>query len=582
MYKERYEFWLNNVKNKEEKEELLSIKDNEKEIKERFSLDLAFGTAGMRGTIALGTYNMNNYTVIRATKGLSEYIKQLGNEACNKGVVISYDVRRYSFEFALTAAKVLAQNKINVFLFENVRPVPMCSFAIRHLNAIAGIMITASHNPKEYNGYKVYGEDGAQLDLEATKTVVTYIEKIKSPFDIELKNINIKHEDILDKDDYKIDNYITIIGNTIDNEFYNAIDKQILSKESIKKASKDFKIIYTPIHGTGAIPVTKMFGKMGLNYDVVKEQFMPDQEFSTVQVPNPENHDALDMAITLAKNSNANTVIGTDPDCDRMGVAVKDDNDKFSTITGNEIGCIMLYYELLRRRELQILPKNGAVVKTIVTTKMADKIAESFGVKVFNTLTGFKFIGEKIKEWEKTKEYKYIFGFEESYGFLAGEHARDKDAVVASAVFADLTCYFKEKDKTVYNVLQDLKNEYGYFIEKSKSIVFKGLNGMQEMKDIMKKLIKDRITKIEDFEIDSIEDIKNSKKYNKDGSEEDILLPSSDVIKYNLNDYEWLAVRPSGTEPKLKIYVSVCEDSNDKAIKKADKLMSSILSIIEG
>lgn len=582
MYLESYNFWLNNVKTKEEKEELLSIKNDEKEIKERFSLDLAFGTAGMRGIIALGTYNMNNYTVIRATQGLSEYIKSLGNEAIKRGVIIAYDVRRCSFDFALTAARVLAKNKINVYLYENIRPVPMCSFAVRYLNTIAGIMITASHNPKEYNGYKVYGEDGAQLDLQATQTVVSYINEIKSPFDVELANTNIKsHYDILDKDNLKIDDFITIIGKSIDNEFYKAVQKQVLSKDSIEKVSKDFKIVYTPIHGTGAIPVTQMFKKMGLNYEIVDEQFKPDTEFSTVSVPNPENNEALNMGIKLAKKCNANTVIGTDPDCDRMGVAIQDSNGDFSTITGNEIGCLMLYYELLRRKELTILPKNSAIVKTIVTTKLADKIAESFDVKVFNTLTGFKFIGEKIKEWEKTKEHTYIFGFEESYGSLAGTHARDKDAVTSSTVFADMTCYFKDRDKSVYDVLQEIKEKYGFFVEKSKSIVFSGLNGMNEMKKIMEYLTQNKIKKIGNIEVESIEDIKNSKKYSKDGSIENISLPSSDVIKYNFNKYEWAAIRPSGTEPKLKIYVSVCSENNKKADLKADMIIDSILSMIK-
>lgn len=582
MYLDTYKFWLENVKTEEEKNELLSIKNNDKEIKERFSLDLAFGTAGMRGTIALGIYNMNNYTVMRATQGLSEYIKELGEKAMQRGVAIAYDVRKFSFEFALIAARVLANNKINVFLYEDVRPVPMCSFAIRHLNTIAGIMITASHNPKEYNGYKVYGEDGAQLDLEATKTVVSYINKIESPFSVELADTNINsHSDVALKDNVKVDKYITVIGKSVDDEFYKAVQCQVLSRDAIKKVSKDFKIVYTPIHGTGAIPVTETFKQMGLSYEVVKEQFEPDNQFSTVSVPNPENHEALNMAIELAKKCNANTVIGTDPDCDRMGIAIQDNNGVFSTITGNEIGCLMLYYELLRRKELNILPKNAAVVKTIVTTKFADKIAESFNTKVFDTLTGFKFIGEKIKEWEKTKEYKYIFGFEESYGSLAGEHARDKDAVTASAVFADMTCYFKDKGKSIYDVLQYLKKEFGYFVEKSKSIVFKGLNGMQEMKDIMEKLIVNRAEKIGNIEIESIEDIKGSKKYNKNGSIEDILLPSSDVIKYNFNDYEWAAVRPSGTEPKLKIYVSVCAEDNKKADEKADMIIESILSMIK-
>ncbi len=581
MFLEKYNEWLEKVDDSE-REELLSIRNDNKEIKERFMLDLAFGTAGMRGTIKLGTFNMNKYTVMRATQGLSEYINTLGDECKKRGVVISYDTRRYSFEFALTAAKVLAKNEIQVYLYNDVRPVPMCSFAVRELKAIAGIMITASHNPKEYNGYKVYGEDGAQLDLDATKKVVEYINSIKDYFSINMVDIDIKSkEQIKGKDNEDIHKYIKILGETIDNKFLDNVKKQILSKEAITIAKNSLKIVYTPIHGSGAMPVTKMLDFMGINYLTVKEQMIPDTEFSTVSTPNPEQADALEMGISLAKKNGADIVVGTDPDCDRMGIAIKDDKGEYILLNGNQIGALMLNYELTRRAELGVLPDNAAIVKTIVTSKIADKIAQKHKATVFDVLTGFKFIGEKIKEWEKSNAHTYVFGFEESYGYLAGTHARDKDAVVAVTVFADMACYYKSKGKSMHEVLEELSLEFGYYIEKSLSLTFKGLDGMEKMDYIMQQLKKNRLESINNIPLESVEDFGDGEKFYSTGAIENIDLPRSNVIKYNFNDFEWACVRPSGTEPKLKIYVSVCADTAKEAVKKANNIIEALKSIIE-
>ncbi|MDE5616790.1 MAG: phospho-sugar mutase, partial [Clostridia bacterium] len=478
MYKESYNEWLINV-NDEQKKELVAIADDDKEIRERFTLPLAFGTAGMRGTICMGISNMNEYTVARATKGLSDYINSLGAYEAKRGVIISYDTRRMSFEFALTSARVLGANGIKVYLFEDVRPVPMCSYAVRHLGCIAGIMITASHNPKEYNGYKVYGEDGAQMSPEATAGVVKFIQT--TPY-FGIKKETVKSEnrnDILGKDGFKLSEHITVIGKSLDDDYYAQISKLSLSEEAVKKVGKDIKIVYSPIHGSGFVPVTTMLAKMGISVSVVEEQKYPDTEFSTVAMPNPEQPDALKMGIELADKLGSDIVIGTDPDCDRMGIAIRDNDGKFVLLNGNQIGAMLMDYILARHKQEGTLPKNSAVVKTIVTTRLADKIARSYGASVFDVLTGFKFIGEKIKEWEESGEYTFMFGYEESYGYLSGTHARDKDAVVASMLFAEMACYYAYKNISLYDKLNDIFAKFGYFVETSKSIAFKGLDGME-------------------------------------------------------------------------------------------------------
>ncbi|MGN0761639.1 MAG: phospho-sugar mutase [Christensenellales bacterium] len=578
-YQENYNYWKNNV---EEKylAEMVAIGGDEKEMKERFTLPLAFGTAGMRGTIGMGISNMNVYTVARASLGLAKYILSLGKKQAEMGVIVSYDTRRMSFEFALTTARVLAKNGINVRLFENVRPVPMCSFAVRHLGCIAGVMITASHNPKEYNGYKVYGDDGAQMSPEATKKVVEYIDQADY-FGIELQDVkSTSHDDIMGKDNYELGENITVVGMGVDNAYYDTIEKLGLSPDSVKRVGKDIKIVYSPIHGSGWIPVTTILARMGIEVNVVEEQKYPDTEFRTVSVPNPEQSEALSMGIKLADKLGSDIVIGTDPDCDRMGVAVRDDQGKFVLLNGNQIGAMLMNYILSRREEEGTMPSNPAVVKTIVTTSLADRIARSYGVRVYDVLTGFKFIGEKIKEWESSGESTFLFGYEESYGYLSGTHARDKDAVVASMLFAEMVCYYTDKGVKVYDKLQELFGKFGYFVENSKSIFFKGLDGMQNMADIMTKFRQSQLKEIAGVKVVSKTDLNVSKKYNSDGTVDDVDLPETNVVKWDLGNDEWACVRPSGTEPKLKIYVSTNAGDKQTAAEKNLKIMTAISEMI--
>ena len=578
-YQENYNYWKNNVEEAYQ-DEMQFIGGDEKEMKERFTLPLAFGTAGMRGTIGMGISNMNVYTVARASLGLAKYILSLGKKQAEMGVIVSYDTRRMSFEFALTTARVLAKNGIKVRLFENVRPVPMCSFAVRHLGCIAGVMITASHNPKEYNGYKVYGDDGAQMSPEATKKVVEYIDQADY-FGIELQEVKTTcHDDIKGKDNYELGKNITVVGMGVDNAYYDTIEKLGLSADSVKAVGKDIKIVYSPIHGSGWIPVTTILARMGIEVNVVEEQKYPDTEFRTVSVPNPEQSEALSMGIKLADKLGSDIVIGTDPDCDRMGVAVRDDQGKFVLLNGNQIGAMLMNYILSRRKEEATMPSNPAVVKTIVTTSLADRIARSYGVRVYDVLTGFKFIGEKIKEWESSGESTFLFGYEESYGYLSGTHARDKDAVVASMLFAEMVCYYTDKGVKVYDKLIELFEKYGYFVENSKSIFFKGLDGMQKMADIMTRFRQSELKEIAGSKVVSKTDLNVGKKYNCDGTIDDVDLPKTNVVKWDLGNDEWACVRPSGTEPKLKIYVSTNAGDKQTASEKNQKIMTAISEMI--
>ncbi len=574
-YKESYELWLKNV-NSEQLKELESIKDNDKEIRERFTIPLAFGTAGMRGIICMGISNINEYTVARATKGLADYISSLGEAEKKRGVAISYDTRRMSFDFALVTAQVLGANGINVFMYENVRPVPMCSYAVRHLNCIAGVMITASHNPKEYNGYKVYGEDGAQMSPEATKVVVDFIEKTPY-FGLEKEKVDVKCQGcVAGFNNKKISEHITIVGKDLDEDYFAEISKLSLSPKAVKEVASSIKIVYSPIHGSGYMPVTTMLGRMGIPVSVVEEQKNPDTEFSTVKMPNPEQPDALALGIKLANKLGSDIVIGTDPDCDRMGIAIRNDKNEFILLNGNQIGAMLMDYILMRHQQEGTLPKNAAVVKTIVTTKFADRIARSYGAAVYDVLTGFKFIGEKIKEWEQTGEHTFMFGYEESYGSLSGTHARDKDAVVASMLFAEMACYYTSINVTLYDKLQELFKKFGYFVETAKALSFPGLDGMQKMADIMNKFKTTSLKEIAGYKVVSKMDLNKGTIEYTDGRVEDAKLPKTNVIKYDMGNDEWLCIRPSGTEPKIKIYVSTCEKTLEESKAKNELLQKTV------
>ncbi len=576
-YQSSYTQWLTSDEvSAEDKARLASLSEEEK--KEAFYCPLQFGTAGMRGVLDVGTNRMNTFTVRRATKGLAEYIKTLGSEAMQRGVVISYDTRKYSSEFSIEVAKVLAKNGVNAYLFDTVHPVPMCSFAIRHLNAIAGVMITASHNPKIYNGYKVYGEDGAQMSPESTNKVVEFIDKTPY-FGIEEENAVLTADNIKGLDNVKVAPHITVIGKSVDEAYYDTISKLSLSPEAVQKYGKDVKIVYTPIHGSGYVPVTTILSRMGITVNVVKEQALPDTEFSTVRVPNPEEADTLRLGVELADKIGSDIVIGTDPDADRMGIAVRNDEGKFVLLNGNQIGVLLANYIFLRKSENGTMPKNGALVKTIVTTELARVLATSYGVTTFDVLTGFKFIGEKIKEWEQNGEYTYLFGFEESYGSLVGTHARDKDAVVASMTFAEMVCYFESKGISVYDVLQGIYKKFGYYVEKAKSITFGGLDGMQKMADIMNEIRSTSFTEIAGVKVLAQSDFVTRKKTYACGKVEDIDLPKTNAFKIHLENGDWICVRPSGTEPKLKFYVATSKPTQAEATALAEQYLAYMANL---
>lgn len=578
-YNQTYSQWLQSDElTKEEKARLTSLSEDEK--KEMFFCPLQFGTAGMRGVLDLGTNRMNVFTVKRATQGLARYIKTLGKEAMNRGVVISYDTRRYSSEFAIRVAKVLAHSGINAYLFNAVHPVPMCSFAIRHLGAIAGVMITASHNPKIYNGYKVYGEDGAQMSPESTDKVVEFIDKTPY-FGIKEAQVDLSADNIKGLDNVKVHPHITVIGDSVDNAYFDTISKLSLSPEAVEKFGKNVKIVYTPVHGSGYVPVTRILSRMGITVNVVKEQAWPDTEFSTVRVPNPEEADTLRLGVELANKIGSDVVIGTDPDADRMGIAIRNDEGKFVLLNGNQIGVLLANYIFLRKKETSTMPSNGALVKTIVTTELARALATSYGVTTFDVLTGFKFIGEKIKEWEQSGEYTYLFGFEESYGSLVGTHARDKDAVVASMMFAEMVCYFDSVGKRVYDVLQDIYNQFGYYVEKARSIAFGGLDGMQKMADIMAQIRSSSFTEIAGTKVLAQSDFVTRKKTYADGKIEDIELPKTNAFKLHLENGDWICVRPSGTEPKLKFYVATSTSTESASEKKAESYLAYMENLVK-
>ena len=578
-YNQTYSQWLQSDElTKEEKARLTSLSEDEK--KEMFFCPLQFGTAGMRGVLDLGTNRMNVFTVKRATQGLARYVKTLGKEAMNRGVVISYDTRRYSSEFAIRVAKVLAHSGINAYLFNAVHPVPMCSFAIRHLGAIAGVMITASHNPKIYNGYKVYGEDGAQMSPESTDKVVEFIDKTPY-FGIKEAQVDLTADNIKGLDNVKVHPHITVIGDSVDNAYFDTISKLSLSPEAVEKFGKNVKIVYTPVHGSGYVPVTRILSRMGITVNVVKEQAWPDTEFSTVRVPNPEEADTLRLGVELADKIGSDVVIGTDPDADRMGIAIRNDEGKFVLLNGNQIGVLLANYIFLRKKETSTMPSNGALVKTIVTTELARALATSYGVTTFDVLTGFKFIGEKIKEWEQSGEYTYLFGFEESYGSLVGTHARDKDAVVASMMFAEMVCYFDSVGKRVYDVLQDVYNQFGYYVEKARSIAFGGLDGMQKMADIMTQIRSSSFTEIAGTKVLAQSDFVTRKKTYADGKIEDIELPKTNAFKLHLENGDWICVRPSGTEPKLKFYVATSAPTESASEKKAESYLAYMENLVK-
>ena len=558
-YQNTYQEWLSSQYfDDETKNELLKIQNDEKEIEDRFYKNLEFGTGGLRGVIGAGTNRINKYTVRRATYGLANYIlEKCGEEGKTKGVVIAYDSRYKSEEFSTEAAKTLAACGIKAYIFDSLRPTPQLSFAVRHLGCVAGIVITASHNPPEYNGYKVYWTDGGQVCPHIAKEIITEVNKIEDYSKIPTTDSNNK--------------LIVTLDETVDTAFCDAVKKQVINQELINKVGKDIKIIFTPIHGTGNLPIRRVLSEVGFkNVSVVKEQEMPDSNFSTVSYPNPEEKEVFDIAIEMAKTDGADIIIGTDPDCDRVGVVVKDNDGEYIVLNGNQVGSLLVDYVMSNKAEEIKEMHNPMIVKTIVTSELGAEIAKSYNVGCVDTLTGFKFIGEKIHQYEEDKSATFVMGYEESYGYLVGTHARDKDGVVSALLISEMAAFYYDKGMTLYEGLQEVYKKYGYYREELQSITLKGIDGMEQIKSIMNTFRTSNIKEIAGIKVAEL----------KDYSQGIDNLPKSDVLKFILEDNSWIAVRPSGTEPKIKFYYGCNGAEKEVVDNKLEEIMKYVNDMV--
>lgn len=571
-YKEIYNEWLTNAYfDADTKAELERIASDENEIKERFYTDLEFGTAGLRGIIGAGTNRMNIYTVRKATQGLANYILKSGN--AEKGVAIAFDSRRMSPEFAQEAACCLAANGIKAYVFDSLRPTPELSYAVRKLGCIAGINITASHNPPEYNGYKVYWEDGAQITPPHDKGIM---DEVKAVADYTTMKT-------MSAEDAKSAGLYEVIGTEVDDAYIAELKKQVIHQDAIDAVGKDLKIVYSPLHGTGNIPARRILKELGFeNVYVVKEQELPDGEFPTVSYPNPEAAEAFELGLKLAREVDADIVLATDPDADRLGVRVKDKNGEYHDLTGNMSGCLLADYEIGQRNALRGLPEDGYLIKTIVTTNMADAIADYYNTGLIEVLTGFKYIGQQILGFETSKKGEYLFGFEESYGCLIGTHARDKDAIVATMALCEAAAYYKTKDMTLWDAMIEMYERYGYYKDDIQSITLKGIEGLAKIQEILETLRKNppaeiagyKVLKARDYKADTIQDMQT-------GEVSSTGLPTSNVLYYDLSDDAWLCVRPSGTEPKVKFYYGIKGTSLSDADEKSAAMGKEVLAMID-
>lgn len=570
MFLQRYNEWINSkVTSEEIKNELKSI-NNDKEKEDRFYKDLEFGTGGLRGVIGAGTNRMNIYTVSKATQGYAQY---LNNHFANPTVAIAYDSRNMSREFAKATALTFAANNIKVYLFEDLRPTPMLSFTVRELKCQGGIVITASHNPKQYNGYKVYREDGGQITDETANEVIGYINNLDIFKDVK----TISEEEAISK------GLLQYIGEDVDKVYIEKVKSLSLRRELIKEKAKDLNIIYTPIHGSGLMPIKRVLSELGFKkLNIVKEQEKPDGNFPTASYPNPEDKSVFNIALEMAKESNPDIIFGTDPDCDRIGVVVKDNVGQYKVLTGNQTGMLLAHYMLKSLSDRNELPKNSAVIKTIVTTEGVRKIVESFGAELIDILTGFKYIGEKIKEFEETNSNSFIFGFEESYGYLAGTFVRDKDAVIAAALITEMALYYKEEGLTLYEALVKLYEEYGFTQEELISIELQGKEGQEKIANCLDTLRKDKLIEVNGVKVVKAFDYKLSEEitYGSETIVSTIKLPKSNVLKYILEDDSWFVVRPSGTEPKMKVYLSVVGKSLGDSEEKLNKFKNIVMEKI--
>ena len=572
-YREIYEQWLANPYFDEAtKEELKGISEDENEIKERFYMDLEFGTAGLRGIIGAGTNRMNIYVVRRATQGLANYIAKVDKKA--QGVAIAYDSRHMSPEFAEEAALCLAANGIKAYIFESLRPTPELSFAVRHLGCVAGINVTASHNPPEYNGYKVYWEDGAQITPPHDSGIMGEVKSISDWNTVKT----------MDKAEAEKAGLFQVIGKEVDDAYMAELKKQVLHMDAIKAEGKNLKVVYTPLHGTGNIPARRILKELGFeNVYVVKEQELPDGDFPTVSYPNPEAAEAFELGLKLAKEVDADLVLATDPDADRLGVRVKDKNGEYHDLTGNMSGCLLANYELSQRKAVNgSLPEDGALIKTIVTTNLADAIAKGYGVNLIEVLTGFKFIGQQILGFENSGKGSYLFGFEESYGCLIGTYARDKDAIVATMALCEAAAYYKTQGKTLWDAMIEMYEQFGYYKDAIQSVTMKGIEGLQKIQEIMNSLRQNpptefaghKVTAVRDYKADTITDVAT-------GAVKPTGLPNSNVLYYELTEDAWVCVRPSGTEPKVKFYYGVKGTSLADADEKSDIMGKAVLDMVD-
>lgn len=573
-WEENYQTWKDNPELAADlKAELDQLADNQEALEDAFYEPLSFGTAGMRGVLGVGINRMNIYTVRQATEGLATFMDTLDDETKQRGVAISYDSRHHSQEFAFDAARVLGAHGIPTFVFESLRPTPELSFTVRHLHTYAGIMITASHNPKQYNGYKIYGEDGAQMPPKESDMITKYIRQVKDIFGVK----------VADKDALIEDGTLKIIGDEVDKAYLEEVNQVTINHELVAEEGKTMKLIFTPLHGTGAMLGEKALKQAGFeNFTMVPQQAEPDPEFSTVKKPNPEDPAAFDLAIELGKKEGADLLIGVDPDADRLGAAVRQPNGEYKLLTGNQIAAILLNYILTARKDAGTLPSNAVAVKSIVSSEFATKVAANFNVKMINVLTGFKFIAEQIKNFEADGSHTFMFGFEESYGYLIRPFVRDKDAIQSLVMLAEVAAFYKKQGMNLYDGLQELFKKYGYFAEKTIALTFDGVEGAKEIEDLMTKFREESPKEFAGYKVVALEDFEKSTKTNADGTAEEIKIPKSNVLKYLLEDGTWIAVRPSGTEPKIKFYIGTQADSQDEAFAKRQQFEDTVMAFVKG
>lgn len=573
-WKETYNTWKDYADlDAELKDELANLAGNDAALEDAFYTPMEFGTAGMRGLLGAGINRMNIYTVRQATAGLAAFMLTLDEATRNRGVAISYDSRHHSQDFAFEAARVLGAQGIPTFVFESLRPTPELSFTVRHLHTYAGIMITASHNPKEYNGYKIYGEDGAQMPPKESDLITKYIREVEDLFAIKVAS----KEELIDA------GVLKVIGAEVDQDYLDQVKTVTINKELVAEEGKTMKLIFSPLHGTGAMLGEKALRQAGFeNFTMVPEQSKPDPDFTTVKKPNPEDPAAFNLAIELGKKEGADLLVAVDPDADRLGAAVRQPNGDYQLLTGNQIAAVMLNYILTAHKEAGSLPANAAAVKSIVSSEFATKVAASYGVEMINVLTGFKFIAEQIKHFEDTNEHTFMMGFEESYGYLVRPFVRDKDAIQSLVMLAEVAAYYKKQGKNLYDGLQELFEKHGYYAEKTISLTFDGVEGAKEITDLMTKFRNDAPSEFAGYEVAALEDFAKSEKRLADGTVTKIDLPTSNVLKYILADGTWIAVRPSGTEPKIKFYIGTQADSLAKAEEKRAAFEDAITAFVKG